>query len=132
MVKSSMYLTMAQRWGYVDGVAQLNVHHFTGHEPPTPQQYLHGTVSIILDGLDLDLPPPHVECGSEGQLLMSMEDILAEEVRRRVGCGGCFSAVGDGIILQAGNLQRSVVATTSIGDGCSDRSVSPTLEELST
>lgn len=40
---------------------------------PTTQQYLHGTVSIILDGLDLDLPPPHVERGSEGQLLRSME-----------------------------------------------------------
>lgn len=36
-------------------------------------QHIHRTVSIILDRLDLDLSPPHVGSGSEGQVLMVVE-----------------------------------------------------------
>lgn len=99
-------------------------------------QYIHRTVPIILDRLDLDLSPAHVGSGggSEGQVLTVVVVWLngvprkgSSWVRRMFQRSGRRE-----LSQQAGNLQRSVVAIGLTGDCGSDQSVSRTRREQST
>lgn len=96
-----MYSRIAQQWRCIDDCRT------SPHARPHPStqrtmQHIHRTVSIILDRLDLDLSPPHVGSGCEGQVLMVVEMFWLSRFRGGLGAAdvsaqwetGPFSASG--------------------------------------